>query len=493
MTHTLTRPVRTRRRLLWVTVLVVLGVIGGGITYVKFFREEPAPFFASDEEHFLFGSIGTEARQGIPYWIWVVLPRVFPEHLPAPGGYASLGMLSKDGHELPVGLSKVTIGFPRVAINCAMCHTASYRARPDDPATIVAAGPSHQTAPQMYLRFLFACASDPRFTADTLLNEIAKNVKLSMLDRMLYRFAIIPQTRKALLRLRDGDAWMTQRPDWGRGRIDPFNPVKYTTLKQPIDSTIGNSDMVPLWNLAAHRGYSLHWDGLNTNLQEVVLSSAIGDGTEVKWVDRDYAKWNNTKPEEMSSLRRIQNYISTLQAPKYPFAVDQARATAGATVYAAHCASCHAIGGARTGSIIPVAEVGTDRHRLDMWTPASAAAYNAYGNGHPWKFSSFRSTNGYVSVPLEGLWLRAPYLHNGSVPTLAALFEPVERRPTRFWRGYTVFDPEAVGFVSTGPLAERGGTVYDVSLPGNSNAGHTYGTELPPDEKRALIEYLKSL
>src|SRR5262249_28494047 len=167
--------------------------------------EEPPPYFASDEDHFLFGSIGTESEQGIPYWIWLVLPRVFPDHLPGPGGYASIGILAKDGHEMPVGLSKVTIGFPRVAINCAMCHTASFRARPDDPPTVVAAAPSHQTAPQQYLRFLFACASDPRFTADTILAEIAKNYTLPALDRALYRFAIIPATRRALLRLRDSD------------------------------------------------------------------------------------------------------------------------------------------------------------------------------------------------------------------------------------------------------------------------------------------------
>ena len=64
----------------------------------------------------------------MPYWIWLVLPRIFPEYLPRPGGYASLGMLARDGHEMPIGLSKVTVGFPRVGINCAMCHTASFRA-----------------------------------------------------------------------------------------------------------------------------------------------------------------------------------------------------------------------------------------------------------------------------------------------------------------------------------------------------------------------------
>ncbi len=58
---------------------------------------------------------------------------------------------------------------------------------------------------------------------------------------------------------------MQTRPEWGRGRIDPFNPVKFRTLQQPIDQTIGNSDMVPLWNLKRRDGTSYHWDGLNTS------------------------------------------------------------------------------------------------------------------------------------------------------------------------------------------------------------------------------------
>ena len=393
---------------------------------------------------------------------------------------------------MPIGLSRVTVGFPRVGINCAMCHTASVRKTPTDPPMIVPAGPSHQTGEQEYLRFLFACASDPRFTADTLMAEIARNTTLSTTDSLLYRFVIIPSTRKALLQLQDQDAWMRRNPDWGRGRIDPFNPVKFTTLKQPIDSTIGNSDMVPLWNMKQHHGV-YHWDGLNTDLKEVVLSSAIGDGAPTKWVDEDNSRWNNTAPGTVSSLRRIENYIESAPVPKYPFPIDQSLAAAGEPVYAAQCASCHAPGGTRTGTIVPVEEVGTDRHRLDMWTPASAAAYNAYGDGHAWKFSHFRSTKGYASVLLDGLWLRAPYLHNGSVPSLVALLQPVDQRPTHFTRGYDVYDPDQIGFISIGPAAAKVGTPFDTSLPGNSNAGHTYGVTLPSDSKRALLEYLKTL
>ena len=474
-------------------LLLVLAVFGGAFAYYNFFRTLPPPFFQSDEDHFLFGSIGTEDPDGIPYWIWLVLPRIFPEHLPSPGGYASLGILGKDGHEMPVGFSRVTVGFERVGINCAMCHTASYRARAGDPPTIVAAGPSHQTAPQLYLRFLFACASDPRFTSDTIMAEIAKNYRLSMTQRLLYRFAIIPGTRRGILRLQEADAWMQTRPDWGRGRIDPFNPVKFRYLDQPIDATIGNSDMQPIWNLARHPNSTYHWDGLNTNLQEVVLSSAIGDGAPLKWVDRDFAKWNATRPEEMSSLRRIQNFISTVPPPKYPFAVDAALAATGAAVFQGECASCHALDGPRTGHVIPLAEVGTDRHRLDMWRQPAADAYNAKGDGHAWKFSHFKQSDGYVSVPLDGLWLRAPYLHNGSVPSLTDLLEPVDSRPKLFWRGYDVYDQTRIGFVTDSLEAQTWGTRFDTSLPSNSNAGHLWGTTLDPARKRALLEYLKTL
>ena len=70
---------------------------------------------------------------------------------------------------------------------------------------------------------------------------------------------------------------------------------------------------------------------------------------------------------------------------------------------------------------------------------------------------------------------------------------PPEQRPKRFWRGYDLFDSTAVGFVSSGAEAERAGTLYDTALPGNGNGGHAFGTQLEPDRKRALLEYLKGL
>jgi hypothetical protein len=460
--------------------LVVLIAAAGFIVWYELLRTVPARY-ESIEEHFKYGAIGNERHEGMPYWIWVVLPRIFPEYLPGPGGYASLGIAWEQGHEWPVGFSKTTVGFPRLAINCAFCHTATVRTSPRDAVPqIILGGPSHQFDPQSYIRFLNDCAADPRFNADVILGELDNVYRLSRIQKLLYRYVIIPQTRRALLRQREEFAWMDSRPRWGHGRIDPFNPIKFRILGQPLDDTVGNADMVPLWNLRAREGMSLHWDGLNASLHEVVLSSAIGDGATRRTVD-------------LAGLERIEDWLRDLPPPPYPYPVDQELARKGSAIYAGVCASCHAFDGDRTGTVIPLEEIGSSGYRLAMWTAGSADAYNAFARGYPWQFTGFQKTNGYVAVPLDGLWLRAPYLHNGSVPTLADLLEAPEARPRLFHRGYDVYDPERVGFVSFGPEAAGAGSEFDVREPGNGNEGHLWGTDLSPDEKRALLEYLKTL
>ncbi|MBW4555633.1 MAG: cytochrome c [Trichormus sp. ATA11-4-KO1] len=464
-----------------VVFVLVVGVVGY-VGWYNLFREVPIPYesYESPEDHFKYGSIGTENAQGVPYWIWLVLPRIFPDKLPGPGGYTSLGITWEEGKETPIGFTKKTIGFPRVGITCAVCHTATYRTTQKDKPTIVAAGPSNKFDLQGYIRFLGATASDPRFTPDYILDEIKYNYQLSWVENLLYRFLIIPQTKKELLAQKESFTWMDSRPNWGPGRIDPFNPVKFNTLQLAKDDTIGNSDMMPLWNQKMHAGFALHWDGLETSLTETVQTGAIGDGAT-----------KESLPVE--DLQKVEEYITQLEPPKYPFAVDEKLAAKGNQVFANTCASCHAFGGERTGTVIPVDEVGTDRHRLDMWTQEAADTYNKFAEGYPWDFNNLRKTDGYVSVSLDGLWLRAPYLHNGSVPSLQDLLEKPENRTAVFYRGYDVYDPQKVGFVSDGEEAERVGFKYDTTVTANSNQGHLYGTDLSGEEKQALIEYLKTL
>ena len=113
--------------------------------------------------------------------------------------------------------------------------------------------------------------------------------------------------------------------------------------------------------------------------------------------------------------------------------------------------------------------------------------------GAPLTSRSYGRTDGYATMPLDGLWLRAPYLHNGSVPTLRDLLRPPEQRPTVFNRGHDVDDYVGVGFVTSGPESERTGVRYDTGERGNGNRGHVYGTGLSPAEIDALLEFLKTL
>ena len=112
--------------------------------------------------------------------------------------------------------------------------------------------------------------------------------------------------------------------------------------------------------------------------------------------------------------------------------------------------------------------------------------FQTVGKGYSWQFENYRVTDGYVNAPLDGIWLRAPYLHNGSVPDLMALLDKPKERPSTFYRGCTDYNLEKVGFDC------KNGFLLNTSLKGNSNLGHDYGTNLSEEDKLALIEYLKT-
>ncbi len=94
----------------------------------------------------------------------------------------------------------------------------------------------------------------------------------------------------------------------------------------------------------------------------------------------------------------------------------------------------------------------------------------------------------YKGRPLDGIAFTGPFLHNGSVPTLWDLLQPAAQRPQKFQVGSWDFDSEKLG-----PKTDTGTFLFDTTLPGNSNKGHEYGTALSLEDKRALLEFLKSL
>ncbi len=101
----------------------------------------------------------------------------------------------------------------------------------------------------------------------------------------------------------------------------------------------------------------------------------------------------------------------------------------------------------------------------------------------------------YESRVLHGIWATAPYLHNGSVPNLWELLTPPDQRKPFFMVGSKAYDRVNVGYVTdNSPFKDGKLVVGSEAVPGNSNAGHDFGTKtLTDDEKWQLIEYLKQL
>ena len=444
-----------------------------------------ASSFLDIVEHFKYGSVGTEENVGVPYWIWRVLPSVCRDQLPnRPGdGYARIGFLDEGAaHGRPVGTSLRTDRVPLVGLNCATCHTGTLREAPDAPRQIILGMPANQMDLQGYANFLTACAVAPQFNASAIVSAIrAINPDFSFLDRLVYRFVVVGRVRKGILDRAAVNAWFDTRPPQGPGRVDTFNPYKVLLgLSMAGDETVGTADLPSLWNQRLRRGMHLHWDGNNDSVEERNKSAAIGAGATPDSLD-------------LESLARIEDWILDLRPPAYPAArIDPVLAEEGRAVYDTACARCHAENGEAVGTVVPVDLVATDRERLDSFTAGLATAMGRIGEGRPWQFTHFRKTDGYANMPLDGVWLRAPYLHNGSVPTLRALLFPDER-PETFYRAYDVYDWTAVGFISSGADAEREGVLFDTRRRGNGNGGHTYGVELTPAARVALIEYLKTL
>jgi hypothetical protein len=192
----------TKKKLLIVaSVLVVLALVIGITAWCSLYRvvAQPAWITADQRDNYFYGSVGAENAAGLPYWVWLAMPRMFPEYMPGPGGYASLGMSWEEGKEMPVGFAKQRIGYIRVTGNCALCHATSYSNGSDEAPTIVDSVPGHTTDIQPLLNFYKRSAQDPRFNADEFLSEIDTATKLSFLDRLLYRYALIPRTRQMLI------------------------------------------------------------------------------------------------------------------------------------------------------------------------------------------------------------------------------------------------------------------------------------------------------
>ncbi len=485
-------------------VVAVIGLAAGVALWVLLTLRADRPRVYDDiTEHFKYGSIGSEPGVSLlrpvggalpPYAVFTALPSICREK--APNGYQTFGFIFEEGRDLPVGVSRRRReGIDHVGLNCAGCHTGTVRETPSAPRRIVLGMPAHQLDLQAFVEFVLECSLDNRVTAEAVRGRFPDDNGPGVFERALFRFGLVGRLKNTTLALRNrlgplvGDAL----PRWGRGRVDTFNPYKAIQFNWPLDrlpraELIGASDFPSLWNQQPREGMHLHWDGDNDSVDERNLSAGLGAG--ITPVTADHA-----------GIKRIRDWTWTLKPPQYPYAIDRTLAARGAPLYAQACLSCHGDhrfrdgvkAGDRIGQVVKLSDVGTDPYRLNSYTVAFAANQYALFPDSQYRFRRFRKTDGYANHPLDGIWARAPYLHNGSVPTLRDLLEPPERRPAAFYRGYDVYDQAGVGFVTD--VAEENGRTffrYDTSIPGNGNGGHVYGTTLSDEEKRAIVEYMKT-
>jgi mono/diheme cytochrome c family protein len=493
---------RGRGAKLALIVTLVLLAVASIFLIVRFTRDIPVAYDDSGE-HFKYGSIGSETASGLPYWIWKILPEMFPEKLPPSNksGYGSFGFLYEEGRELPIGVSRRrSEGIDRVWLNCAVCHTGTIRENPDSAPEIYLGMPANNFRLYEFIQFLREVPLDNRLNPDAVMEKIeSMGGELDFLDRLLYRYIIVDRVRDSLFALREQLEFMNRQHDWGPGRVDTFNPYKVIQFnfpmdKIPMEELIGPADYPSIWNQKPRKGMYLHWDGNNPSVEERNKSAALGAGVTPVSID-------------LKGLGRIEDWLWEFKPPPYPKPVDEKKVAAGQEIYARYCADCHGMKEgadysfdtarfARLGTVVPIDLIGTDPGRLNSYTEVLSVNQNTLYAGYPWRFSHFRKTNGYANMPLDGIWLRAPYLHNGSVPTLRDLLNPAQERPKVFYRGYDVFDWDNIGFVSEVPAENRQSFFrFDTQVEGNSNSGHegeAYGTLLSDDQKDALVEYMKT-
>jgi len=479
--------------LIAVALLPAVGLVVAAAYLASRFLPDRPVTYEDIVEHFKYGSTGGERESGFPYWIWRALPQICAEHLPGEG-YASLGMIYEKGKDLPIGVSKRrNLGMDRVFLNCAACHVSTVRDAPGGEPRIYAAMPAHRFDIRAFEEFFFRCAANPKFRADYIVPEIERlGGEPGLLDRYVVYPVAIALMRERLLAIAGRFDFVSREPPWGPGRVDTFNAAK-VLFNFPMDRLDprelgGAADFPSIWNQRLKKGMQLHWDGNNTLVEERNKSAAFGTGTTPPTID-------------LAAIGRVEEWLLDLKPPRYPYPIDAALAARGAPLYQQHCARCHGasgqdFAGEQVGKVTPIADIGTDRHRLDSYSYELAVNQSTLYAGYPWRFRNFRKTFGYANMPLDGLWLRAPYLHNGSVPTLRHLLEPASRRPHEFYRGNDVYDAANVGFAWDVPRA-AGRTLfrYDTSVDGNSNRGHegeAYGTHLPAADKAALLEHLKT-
>jgi mono/diheme cytochrome c family protein len=203
--------------------------------------------------------------------------------------------------------------------------------------------------------------------------------------------------------------------------------------------------------------------------------------------------------EVFSHFGDVLAYIQSIQPPKYPNPIDHEIAMKGIEVYRTNCSKCHGtygLEGSYPNLLIPESIIKTDSmlFKANHQNPQFIEWFNKSWFAQGELPAQLVPSRGYIAPPLDGVWATAPYLHNGSVPTLETLLNS-KIRPTFWKRNFqnNSYNYQSIGWDYESLKEPNGKKAYNTTLKGYSNAGHYFGDHLSTDERKALIEYLKTL
>jgi hypothetical protein len=482
-------------------------------------------------------------------------PRPFVETLDR-FGFVPDPVGQENPYGLPVGMtiakSPVT-GLDTVGVNCAACHVGELWY--SGSKLRIDGGPNMISVP-MFVKALItdttATAKDP-----ARLIRFIKKARAARAKQLANRDAASDSEpgpsdiRQATSEIAARITTLTTLPALmaadhgtpeGYGRTDAFGNARNELFSGDAVPPTAPVSLPHIWGME-HTAW-LQW-GANTNsVIERNIGQIIGTGAWTR---------GNMSSVNVENLGAMEDLAYEIQPPKWPDAfpkIDQAKAASGKELYTQLCASCHekwetTPTGLRQYQLYTLQEAGTDPNTaVNFEKPVSVpsdgtqdfpvAAFAViekvkqdYYKNHklsdetiarlerrslrppppppmfrePLKDSEkFPDTKGkkvYPAKTLAGIWATAPYLHNGSVPTLYDLLLPVAQRPKKFSVGQREYDPVRLGYqqdpAKYKPSPYQTPTVLDTSLPGNSNAGHDWKLETLTDDQRwAIVEYLKT-
>ncbi len=399
---------------------------------------------------------------GIPRELWDKLGGI------AMGGAARIER--PRGAELPYFLNpgKTASGVDVVTANCLGCHAAWLRGQ-----LVIGLG-------EVSTDFATEGAADPVAMAGLMVSGDARTEVAKLAGRM--RALERVRTRTAGANPADHIAavlFAHRDPKTLAWSDEPLIPIDESEPAIPVD--------VPAWWLLKKKSAMFHTGAGRGDQARIMMTASVmcvDDVATAKAID--------------SYFPDIRAFLMTLEPPKYPGSIDQALAGRGKAMFESRCSKCHGTygEGARYQSrIVSLDKVGTDPKLAEHAGQFAAPFTKWFNTSFYGELARLEPGLGYVPPPLDGVWATAPYLHNGSVPNLAALLDSSLRLPkAAIVRGRERYDLTAVGWPNRAPDADtKPRWIYDTSAPGYANTGHTFGDKLTAAERAAVIEYLKTL